>query len=270
MERVDVSGEDRDEAALPARRTVPARWSEAELVAAMRRNDAEAFREFFRRFAPLVTALARARRVPAAGLSERVDEFLNDAALRLARITSPPPGSLAAYLAISLRRRDYNHLRDLRCRERLRDAYSVDGAGGSERAILGATSEHAVRTSHGPGWEHGALSPAIERLALALEQGLTDDERQLLAWLGARVPQREIAVWLGVTHGAMRVRVTRLRARLRDAALRHAFRLEGWERAEIARFFRRAEIEIPAAAGQGVQGAETVNGGSQAVEDQDR
>jgi RNA polymerase sigma factor (sigma-70 family) len=236
----------------------------------MRRNEAGAFHEFFSRFAPLVTALARARRMPSAGLTERVNEFLDDAALRLARIASAPPHSLAAYLAAAFRRRDHNRVRDLRCREELRDAYSVDAGGGSERTILSATSEDAVRISHGPGWERATLSPAIERLALALEEGLSNDERQLLAWLGARVPQREIALWLGVTHGAMRVRITRLRARLRDAALRHAFRLEGPERAEIARFFRRVDIEIPVGAVDLVQRGGFGNDGSQGAEDQDR
>ena len=270
VERVDVPGGD-DEVGAPKERPVlPSRWSDAELVAAMRRNEAGAFREFFARFAPLVTAMARARRMPADVLAERVGEFLDDAAMRLSRLVSPPPTALAAYLAASFRRRDYNHVRDLRCRERLRDAYAVDAGAGSERAILSATSEDAVRTSHGPGWEGAALAPAIERLALVLEEGITDDERQLLAWLGARVPQREIALWLGVTHGAIRVRITRLRARLRDAAMRHAFRLEGTERAELARFFRRAEIEIPVGAGDGVQCGGRSGDGSRKVEEEER
>lgn len=248
-------------------RAAPSRWSDAELVLAMRRNEPGAFREFFCRFAPLIAAMARARRLPSAGLTERVNEFLDDAALRLSRVASTPPHSLAAYLAASFRRRDHNLVRDMRCRERLRDAYSVEAGGGSERAVLSATSEDAVRISHGPGWERAVLSPAIERLALALEEGLSEGDRQLLAWLGARVPQREIALWLGVTHGAMRVRITRLRARLRDAALRHAFRLDGAERAEIARFFRRVDIDIPVGAGGAVQSGSGRSDGSQAGEE---
>ena len=269
VERADVPGEDRDEASLRARPT-PGRWSDAELVSAMRRNEAGAFHEFFTRFAPLIAALARARRLPNAGLTERVNEFLDDSAMRLSRLPSAPPASLAAYLAASFRRRDHNRVRDLRCREELRDAYAVEAGGGSERAIPDTTSEDAVRISHGPAWERPSLSPAIERLALALEEGLSDAERQLLAWLGARVPQREIATWLGVTHGAIRVRITRLRARLRDAALRHVFRLDGGERAELARFFRRVDIEIPVGAGDGVRHDGRAGDGSPAVEEQDR
>lgn len=222
----------------------PARWSDAELVAAMRRNEPGAFREFFARFAPLVTALARARWTGSGELSERITDFLDDTALRLCRATTPVPRTLAAWLAAAFRRRDLNAMRDLRCRERLREEYSADAGGRSERVMPGATSENAMRASHGPAWEALALSPAIEQLALALERGLSGDERQLLAWLGARVPQREIAAWLGATHGATRVRITRLRARLRDAALRHAYRLDGPDRAELTRFFRRVDIEM--------------------------
>lgn len=270
VERADVPGEDDEDASLREPPTHPRRWSDAELVAAMRRNTTGAFHEFFSRFAPLVTALARARRLPNAGLTERVNEFLGDAAMRLSRLASPPPHSLAAYLAASFRRRDHNRVRDLRCREELRDAYAVDVGDGGERFVAGAMSDDAVRISHGPAWERATLSPAIERLALALEEGLTDDERQLLSWLGARVPQREIALWRGVTHGAIRVRVTRLRARLRDAALRHAFRLDGAERAEIARFFRRVDIRIPVGVADGAQQDGRAGDGSQGVEEQDR
>jgi RNA polymerase sigma factor (sigma-70 family) len=215
----------------------------------MRRDEAGSFREFFARFAPLIAALARARRLPSSELTERVTDFLDDIALRLARGTTPVPRTLAPYLAAAFRRRHYNHIRDLRCRERLRDAYSTDPNGGSERVMPGASSEHAVNASRGPEWEGATLSPAVERLALVLEQRLTEEERQLLAWLGARVPQREIAAWLGATHGTTRVRITRLRARLRDAAMRHAYTLDGADRAAITRFFRRVDIEMPALAG---------------------
>ena len=225
--------------------TEPARWTDAHLVAAMRCNEPGAFREFFARFAPLVTALGRMRGSPCMELSERVTDFLDDAALRLCRVSTPVPRTLAGWLTAAFRRRDLNSARDRRCRERLREQYSADAGGPSERVVLSASSEDAVRTSHGPGWEGPALAPAIEHLALALERGLSTEERQLLAWLAARVPQREIAVWLGASHGATRVRITRLRARLRDAALRHAYRLDGPDRAELTRFFRRVDIVMP-------------------------
>ena len=221
------------------------RWTDAALVTAMRRNEPGAFRELFERFAPLIAALARIHRHPATDVDERVTEFLDDAAMRLCLPTTPLPRSLAAYLATSFRKRSLNAARDLQRRMRLRDGCSLEAGGLAERVVPSAVSESAVRASYGPGLEIPPLAQAIERLAAELERGLSADERRVLGWLGQRVPQREIAAWLGITHGALRVRVTRLRARLRDAAFRYADRLDGDERAEIDRFFHRIDVVVP-------------------------
>ena len=128
----------------------------------------------------------------------------------------------------------------------------MEAAGGSERVVSTASSDDALRASRGPGVEDQSLAPAIERLALELERDLTADERQILAWLSQRVPQRQIAEWLGITHGAARVRVARLRARLTAAAVRHADRTEGPERTELDRFFGRLGLPVgrPPASGR--------------------
>lgn len=222
------------------------RWSDAALVGAMRRNDPCAFREFFERFASLLRALARLHRLPASDVDERVTEFLDDAAMRLYLPTTPLPRSLAPYLAAAFRKRSLNRARDHHRRAVLRDGCASEIGALTERVVTTAVSESALRASHGPDADTPVLSHALERLALELERGLTPDERRLLAWLGQRVPQREIAAWLGTTHGAVRVRVTRLRARLRDAAFRHAGQLDGEERAELDRFFRRIDVVVPA------------------------
>ena len=241
----------------------PARqWSDAVLVAALRRNAPGAFREFFERFAPLIAAIARVHRIAATDVDERVTDFLDDAAMRLCLPTTPVPRSIASYLAAAFRRRSYNRVRDIRRRALLRDECAADAGSLAERVVASAVSESALRTSYGPDLDPPALSPALERLALELERGLSPDERRLLAWLGQRVPQREIAEWLGVTHGAVRVRVTRLRARLRDAAFRYARLLDGDERAELDRFFRRIDVVgstslAPPRASPGIRGHRT-------------
>jgi DNA-directed RNA polymerase specialized sigma24 family protein len=209
---------------------------------AMRRSERGAFKEFFERYAPLMEALARLQRLPDTDATERAMEFLDDAALRLSLPTTRVPRSLAAYLAASFRKRSLNGIRDARRRLRLRDGVAADAGGSNERMLPSTVSENAARAAHGPLFEPPVLAPTIERLALELERGLSSDERRLLGWLGQRVPQREIAEWLGTTHGALRVRVTRLRARLRDAAFRHAERLDPAERAELDQFFRRVDI----------------------------
>ena len=232
------------------------------LVAALRRNEPGAFREFFERFAPLITAMARLHRIAAPDVDERVTEFLDDAAMRLWLPTTAVPRSIAAYLAAAFRRRSFNRARDLRRRALLRDECAADTASVTERVVASVVSESALRASYGSDLDPPALSPALERLALELERGLSPDERRLLAWLGQRVAQREIADWLGITHGAVRVRVTRLRARLRDAAFRYANRLDGDERAELDRFFRRIDVVgsaslAPPRASPGIRGNRT-------------
>jgi hypothetical protein len=53
------------------------------------------------------------------------------------------------------------------------------------------------------------------------------------------VPQSDIAEWLGISHGAVRNRVMRLRARLKEVAMDHAATFTGRERDELSDFFRR-------------------------------
>ena len=85
-------------------------------------------------------------------------------------------------------------------------------------------------------------TPALERLASMIEEGLTADEEQILSWVARWVPQSDIAEWLGITHGALRNRVMRLRARLKEVAMQYAATFTGTERAELSDFFRRAFI----------------------------
>ena len=208
------------------------------LVQAMRQGDERAYREFFFRFTPLVTFLARIYRVPRAERRAIVDEFLDDMALRFGRHTRAVPQAFSSYLAVAFRNRLRNAARDGERRGELERAAAMDIAGAGEHAILSASSAHAVRASCGPAWEDEHLAAGLERLALLLENELGREERRIITWLGRRVPQREIAAWLGVSHGALRVRVSRLRARLRLAALAHLESLIDEERAQIERYFR--------------------------------
>jgi RNA polymerase sigma factor (sigma-70 family) len=212
---------------------------DADLVLAMRRHESDAFHEFFARHAPMLELLAGTRRVPRAEREALVTEFLDDVAMRLVSHTTPVPRSLAAYLVVSFRRWHLNRVRDARRREELGAEHALETGAGQERAILGATSADAIRASQGPDHEDETHAAPIERLALAIENRLGASERQLLEWLGQRVPQRIIAEWLGVTHGAIRVRVTRLRRRLRAVASEYVAGLSEPERETVERFLRR-------------------------------
>jgi RNA polymerase sigma factor (sigma-70 family) len=208
-----------------------------ELVRAMRRNEPEAFREFFRRFRPLLLAEARRLRIQPALCHEMVDECLGDVAMRLRRSTARTPRALEPYLIRALRL----HRFALRRRERRRskgerrDVRQDDALA----AVIGTVLEATARASRAPDVDTGPTTSALERLASMVEEGLSAEEEQILSWVGRWVPQSDIAEWLGISHGAMRTRVMRLRARLKEVAMNHAATFTGKERAELSEFFRR-------------------------------
>jgi DNA-binding CsgD family transcriptional regulator len=103
-------------------------------------------------------------------------------------------------------------------------------------------SEASIRASAGPAAEPPPLSPVLERLSRVVDAGITAEERQLLRWVSASIPQRLIAEWLGVTHNAVRVRVLRLRDRLMDIALRADGPWSPGEREALYDFFRRSGL----------------------------
>lgn len=210
---------------------------EQEIVAGMRRDEPEAYMEFFRSFRPLLLAEARRLRVQPGLCREVVDECLDDVAMRLRRYTTPVPRSLAPYLVRALRLHRLMLLRG----DRRRADGERDGASGDDARAptTGTISEAALRDSAGPGHDRTPASTALERLASMVEEGLSDEEEMILSWVSRWVPQSEIAEWLGVTHGAARNRVMRLRARLKEVAMRHVASFTGRERAELADFFRR-------------------------------
>ncbi len=197
---------------------VAAAWPDALLVARLRVRDERAAAELYARFAPLLLDEARRRRVDDGMRREVVMDTIAAAAFVLMRSDTPVPGSLGGYMVTALRRRVMNLVRA----ERMARRHDV------EASVVAP-----------PGEETALVSAPVARLARVLDQHLREDERQLLVWLGERVPQSEIAVWLGSTYGAVRVRVLRLRERLREIARRHAAALPPDEREELERFLRR-------------------------------
>jgi DNA-directed RNA polymerase specialized sigma24 family protein len=167
-----------------------------------------------------------------------VDECLDDVAMRLRRYTTPVPRSLAPYLVRALR---LHRLAQRRGEGRRVDKRAEAAAPSSDLAsVLEATvSEAAMRDSAGPDHERTPASAALERLSSMVEEGLSDEEEMILSWVSRWVPQSHIAEWLGISHGAARNRVMRLRARLKDAAIRHVASFTGRERTELMDFFRR-------------------------------
>jgi DNA-directed RNA polymerase specialized sigma24 family protein len=215
--------------------------TEQELVAGLRAGRVEAFTEFMRRFQHLVDRYARRFGVPAADRKHWVAELLHDVALTLARGRVYARGSLTAYLIGACAKKARQMMRA----ERARAAYELEGlrelGGLGERAVAALCSEGSMRDSHGPDWNPPLLSAPLERLVSALDEGVTQEERQLLVWRGQLVSYSQMAQWLGTSRGAVKAKVRRLVVRLIDVSLRFGATLDLEDRREILRFLRRSE-----------------------------
>ena len=246
-----MSTGDRANEAHAARLAERMRWratSNAELVAAVRQGQFEALREFYARFEPLL-----ARHAARAGISlerweDDAHDVLSDVVLALIAESASTRGrqrddvrDIHAYIQRAFRNRMLSARRSASRREQRDVRATTSDAATSERMVLATCSEGAVRASGG--YDDGAaaaLSPAIARLAIVLGAELSEGERQMLMWVGNAVPMREIAAWLGISYGAAKVRLSRLRSRLRARALRHVSECEGAEREQLVEFFRRS------------------------------
>jgi len=206
----------------------------------MRHDEALAIREFYRRFTPVLWKLARQAHVQPALRDDVVTDCLSDAAIRLMQPTVAIPANLTGYLVATFRHRLANDRRATKRRLAVGSAAVWPGDG--ERVVREVCSEASIRASAGPAAEVPALSPVLERLSRVIDAGITDDERQILRWVSASIPQRLIAEWLGITHNAARVRVLRLRERLIEIALKDTGPWRPGEREELYEFFRRSGL----------------------------
>jgi DNA-directed RNA polymerase specialized sigma24 family protein len=213
------------------------------LVAALRCEDEGALREFFLRFRPALVLAARRLRVDPGELDALADDCLADVAVHLITSDTPPPRSLPAYLARSLRNRVLNRVRDrTRAERRLARQSQPEEAGDTlEGAVAACCSDYALRAS-GAQVEPPALAPTLARLANALAATLVEEDRLLAVWLSHCVPPREIAAWLGLGDRAAAKRIERLRERLQLVALRLLEAAEGDERRELLIFLGRASL----------------------------
>jgi RNA polymerase sigma factor (sigma-70 family) len=247
-----------DGAATDATATAPnataadAALGEAALVAGLRRDEPRAFAEYVRRFHRLLAYYPwRAGLAPDASRDLAL-EVLEDAMLDLIVPGAVVPRSLRAYLVTRLRRRLANDVRG-DARRHVREATAAYDAGDAHAALVGEATLRLCRGADQRPWDEARDErdddPGIAaRLGAALAARLDADERQLLAWLAERAPQREIAAALGLTHAALRKRVERLRVRLRVEATRVMESMAPADRRAAQRLLRRCETAPPGAA----------------------
>jgi hypothetical protein len=226
-------------------RVVPAPWrTAASFVAAIRQGDSRALRALFTFYAPLLRDQARQMGVPMGDRDALVTTVLDDFVLHVLA-AELVPRELARYLVGAIRNESRQRHRGLeRARATGERAYTTLETSG-QQLVAECHSEYGVRTAQAPDAEssarlHGAIVKLAEWSALALRE----DELALMIGVSRHVPLRDLAAQAGVTYGAARVRVHRLRERFRKLVLQHVTSLEAEERHEVERFLRRAGLSL--------------------------
>lgn len=220
--------------------------TEVELIGAMRTGVGAAVDEFIERYQSVAFSCARSHRIPADELDHWVKQLLNDVALWLMARTEVP-ASLVGLVRACSHRRATSRERALRARRCIEEQNLVELEGMSddgrhEHALSTTTSQGSIRDTVDPTYDPSPLPLSLEQLVSAMEEGLTDDERQLLSWVSQRVSYTTIAIWLNEPRSTIVTRVTRLRVRLLEAAYQYAWWLDRAEHAEVLRFFRRTGV----------------------------
>jgi RNA polymerase sigma factor (sigma-70 family) len=220
----------------------------ARLLAAIHRGDESAIMELFILYAPLLRDQARRMGIEADLRDEVVTTLLDDVVMHLME-NQIAPRHLARYLVASLRNRARDRHRDSNRRRATQDRAYAELGGAGQRVVAECHSAYGLQASDGFDLNAArrAQSP-IARLAEESKRRLSPEEMTMLVCLGRHVPLREIADQLGISYGAARVRLHRLRERFRKIAIEHLASLKINDRFELERFFRRAEVSLGVAA----------------------
>jgi DNA-directed RNA polymerase specialized sigma24 family protein len=216
----------------------------ARLLTAIHRREEAAITELFLLYAPLLRDQARRMSIDPEERAEVVTTLLDDVVLHLMD-NALSPRHLARYLVASLRNRARRHHRDVQRRRTIQeDAYGELGPA-HQRIVAESHSEYALRASlSADAIDPLPLRSAIAKLAKRSAQALTDDEMIMMVGVGRHVPLRDMADQLGITYGAARVRLHRLRERFGTLAAQYTANLKPDEKREIDRFFRRAQVRL--------------------------
>lgn len=229
--------------ALPERVDWNAATPDAVLVEGMRADDERAYTEFVRRWQPLLSDAARRQGVATDIRDDLVADVLIDATTAFG-CGRPAPRAMAAYLVAALRNRARNASRDTARREaRERESTGGDLDPSGDLASSRRSPFPAPDAAFEPGTGE-VTNPVLATLAAQLQRDLTRDDRLLLVWAGHRVPHREIAAWLVLGRAAVAKRLERLRVRLRQVAVAYVAQADPATRAELLRFFARAEVAL--------------------------
>jgi DNA-directed RNA polymerase specialized sigma24 family protein len=216
------------------------------LVAAIAQGDESAILQLFTLYAPMLREEARRLNVAGGDRDHLVCTVLDDVVMRFVESPITPP-ALTTYVVNALHNRVRTQHRNS-VRERATDekAYATYG-GSSEAVVAECHSEYGIRTSTDSGDTFDCIaSPALNDLAALLVAQLSLEDHILVVGVDRNIPLRDLARELGITHGAARVRLSRLRQRIGRVAIEYAESLPPVPRRELQRFLRRANVALPA------------------------
>ena len=216
----------------------------AKLLAGIHDGDESAIRELFLLYAPLLRDQARRMGVDGDERDDMVTTLLDDVVLHLMEHRLAPR-DLARYLVVAFRNRARRRHRDLSRRDDNQAAGYSEIGGAHQSVVAECISDYTISVTDAgePPQSRSAISALAERVAAELDSG----EMTMMIGIGRHMPLREIAEQLGISYGAARVRVHRLRERFRGIATDYLAALEPEDKNELSRFFRRAGLELPPA-----------------------
>jgi RNA polymerase sigma factor (sigma-70 family) len=212
------------------------------LLDAMRAHDPRAIDEFIIRHQRLLFERARDAGMRRRDCEDHIIEVVEDVAIQIVARRIRPSKALGAYVVACFFNRLADMVEEAKRRRRVVRENSEDAPGQGEQAVMSLVSESSIRDSQGPEWECVPLPEPLRRLASTIEEGLSVEDQQILAWHSQYVPLRQVAAWLGVSYAAAAKRSWRLRESLREAATRCAFSLTPKERRQLADFFDRCAV----------------------------
>lgn len=213
--------------------------SETALIDAMRAGHARAIEEFILRYQRLLFDRAKTAGLHRRDCEDAIADVVQDVAMRVVGRRLCPTQELGGYVVRCFFNRLADDATDRKERRRMVRELSDEAPGVDESAVMGAISQHTLRSSHGPDWDYIPLSVPLKKLASMIEEGLSREEEQLLGWHSKYVPLREIASWLGVPYATAAQRSWRLRHRLQETVMQYASRFSPTEWLKITAFLDR-------------------------------
>src|SRR5688500_7386077 len=138
--------------------------SEAALIDAMRAGQARAIEEFILRYQRLLFDRAKTAGLRRRDCEDAIADVVQDVAMRVVALRLRPMQELGGYVVRCFFNRLADDATERKEHRRMVREVSEEAPGADESAVLGAISQHTLRSSHGPDWEYIPLSAPLKKL----------------------------------------------------------------------------------------------------------